>query len=918
VSELPTGTVTFLFTDLESSTRLWEEQPDAMRSALARHDELLTGTVQAYGGHVIKGTGDGVHAVFTTADAAVSAAVDAQRSLEAEPWGAIGSLRVRIGLHTGIAEQRGGDYFGPALNRAARLMGIAHAGQVLCSQATADLVRDCLPASVGLVELGAHRLRDLDRPEVVFQVTHPGLAASFPPLLTSGGVGNLPRQMTSFVGHEQDLGAIAAELEQTSVVTLTGIGGVGKTRLALEVAAQLAACYRDGAWLCELAGAREDDVVPDVVLETFGVEPRQGVTAHETALSFLRAKELLLVLDNCEHLLKPVARLVSDIVRSCPGVRVLATSREGLHVAGERILVVPSLDVPESDDVAVIAASDAVLLFVARAQAVRGDFVLDAANANAVAQVCQRLDGVPLAIELAAARAPTLTPAELAARLDQRFRLLTGRVGGAIERHQTLRGAIDWSYDLLVDLERRLFDRLSVFVAGFNLTAAEAVTAGHGIDASEVLDLLAGLVERSLVVADTEGVETRYRLLETVREYADERLEIAGETARVRDTHAQYYVALAEQAVVGMLTARGADWLRLIAREVDNIRAALAWVIQSRDTETALRFFALGDHWVFSYISEIGQLLVRSAPLALSLPGITEDPGYSHVLAMAAEQAGARGDLEEMRRYCDEALAAEQRFGVGPTLSVARARTNLASGEGHIDELIQYTQSSVAIVRARGDDPWLAVVLGALALAHSLKGEDGAAVSEAEEALTLAERTAAPLIIQTVKANAMFALADTQPERAGVLMEEAIQDKDLLSPLRGGGFAGYALFGDVAERLGDRDRALEYFVRGMDAWHWIGHSDLVGRMLRRIGLLLVPHDPETAVVLISAGLARSRSATLTQRAFIAQEQGIEALKLLLGTDAFRELDVRGRAMYEHDAVELAHSAAAKVLSSNTP
>ena len=536
MGELPSGTVTFLFTDLESSTRLWEEHPEAMKAALARHDELLRDAIESHGGHVVKTTGDGVHGAFATADDAVAAAVDGQRALAAEPWGPTGALRVRMGLHTGSAQQREGDYYGPALNRAARLMSVASPGQVLSSQATADLVRDALPHDVALVDLGGHQLRDLARPEVVFQVTHPDLPADFPAIRTLDAPrGNLPRQVTSFIGRDDELARIESELEQTPVVTLTGVGGVGKTRLALEVASRLASRCADGAWLVELAGVRETDAVADAVLDVFGVD-RGALTTEQMLLQFLRGKELLLVLDNCEHVLRASAGLVGELVRECPGARVLATSREGLNVAGERILVVASLDVPDDagpihdkavDDATVdaITRSDAVRLFAERARAVRAGFDIDAGNAAAVAQVCRRLDGVPLAIELAAARIGMLTPAELAERLDQRFRVLTGIERGAVERHQTLRAAIDWSYDLLTEPERRVLERLSVFAGGFTLAAAEAVAAGPDVDTFDVFELLAALVARSLVVADREGTGTRYRLLETIRQYAQERLD---------------------------------------------------------------------------------------------------------------------------------------------------------------------------------------------------------------------------------------------------------------------------------------------------------------------------------------------------------------------------------------------------------
>ncbi len=909
MSELPTGTVTFLFTDLETSTRLWEEHPQAMNAALARHDELLRSAVEAHRGHVIKHTGDGLMAVFGTADAAVAAAVDAQRALATQEWGPIGSLRARMGLHTGVAEERTGDYFGPALNRAARLMAMAHAGQVLCSQATADLARDSPAVGIGILELGGHRLRDLRRPEVVFQITHPELPADFPRLLAAGGVaGNLPRPVTSFVGHTKDLVSIASELERTAVVTLTGVGGVGKTRLALEVAARLAPGCRDGAWLCKLEGVRRGEAVSDAVLEVFGIEPGRGNTAGAALARFLRSKQLLLVLDNCEHLLRPVARLTREIVDACDEVRILATSREGLGVAGERIFAVASLDVPEtSENSDAIVDCDAVRLFVARAQAARADFALDAKNATAVAQICRRLDGVPLAIELAAARVGLLTAGELAQRLDQRFRVLTGSERGAVERHQTLRAAIDWSYDLLGDAERRLLDRLSVFAGGFTLAAAEEIAGSDGVDAMEVFELLAGLVAKSLVVADTHGIEARYRLLETIRQYAEERLDENGEATSARDSHARYFAAFTESAAVGLHSAAEPEWIERTAPESDNIRTALTWAIEAHDAETTARFFA--PRLTLSF-SDLGRVVTVCAPAALAVPGIAEDRRFPIILAAAAMHASLHNEHEDARRYLAEALSAQERSNE-VVVEVHMARSWVALAEGRLDEYQQISHEMIGIFRARHDEA-LATALGASAMAKALRGEEMTlAVAEIDEAVARAESIATPSTRVGVHATAAFVLADIQPERARALMEDAIRRWTLLpgntNPVHG-------MLGDVAERLGDHRLALEYFVLGMDKLDWLGQTELAGRMLRRIGLILVERDPERAAIIVGAGMARSHASTLTERVNRHHRERMAVLEGSLGPDRSKALTSRGAAMADHDAVSLAHAAAEDALA----
>ena len=549
MAELPTGTVTFLFTDLEGSTRLWEEHPDAMRVVLSRHDEILRNAVTAHAGHVVKSTGDGVHAVFATAYDAVTAAIAAQLALTREPWPEDVPVKVRMGLHTGEAELREGDYYGSTTNRAARLMAVAHGGQILCTLATLGLVRDDLPAGAKFVDLGEHGLRDLAYPERVFQIVHPDLPRDFPLLRSIGAYPtNLPQQLTTFVGREDEIAEVAEALKQSRVVTLTGVGGVGKTRLALHVAAAVLPRFPDGAWVSELGPVRDAAAIPEVVATAIGAPPPQGRSVVAGLLDYLQEKQLLLVLDNCEHVIAAVADIVREIAQRCPRVAILATSREGLGVAGERLVVVGSLRVAAEGAVLEAALnSDAVRLFEQRAAAVRADFTVDEANVGAVLEICRRLDGIPLAIELAAARIRALAPAEIAQRLGERFRLLTGGSRTAVERHQTLRAAVDWSYDLLDERERTVLRRLAAFAGGFDLEAAEAVTAGDGVDPIDVVDRLEELVEKSLTVASGGGPITRYRLLETIRQYAQERLEEAGESDVIRGRHARYFLTLAER-----------------------------------------------------------------------------------------------------------------------------------------------------------------------------------------------------------------------------------------------------------------------------------------------------------------------------------------------------------------------------------
>lgn len=914
MTERPTGTVTFLFTDLERSTRLWEEQPESMQAALARHDAVLADAVAEHDGVVIKGTGDGIHAVFATADQAVAAAIAGQRALSTEDWGTVGPLRVRMGLHTGVAEERGGDYYGPVLNRAARLMGVAHGGQVLCSQTSADLVRDTLARPAHLIELGPHVLRDLHRPEVVFQVGHPELTGSFPRLPTVVmGAGNLPRQLTSFVGHDDELLTIPTLLAETPLVTLTGVGGVGKTRLAIEVASATAHRFRDGAWICELASVRDADAVTSALLETFSIQLRTGSSVDDTLWQFLVAKEMLVVLDNCEHLLRPVAALAETITRDCPGVRVLATSREGLGLPGERILAVGSLGIPDTGDVEAIAESDAVRLFVERAQAVRAGFALDARNMDAVAEVCKRLDGVPLAIELAAARVAMLTPAEVAKRLDQRFRLLTGSEHGAAERHQTLRAAIDWSYDLLDEPERRVLDRLSVFAGGFSLDAAEAVTCGGVVEHSEVFEILAHLVARSLVQADAASTETRYRLLETVRQYAQEHLDEAGETESVRDAHARWCASFVGDLVASRHAGEGRLARESAVHETDNVRAALAWTIETGDLDTLLRFY---ESWVFGLVvAEVFYAIVEAATEALEVPGISEDPRYPSVLAIAALFAAQRGDLAEMARHREALDRCDTPRSTEAAAHIELALTQVAGAEGRVDVWIDHGKRSVELLRGSAARPDLAVALTNLALGQTLAGiELDDAVAETEEALAIIGDDQEAAVAPGVLGTAAFVLADTRPDDARWLMEAAHE----ATPSGVAQGLMHSMLSDVAERLGERNLALEYALDGATTTAWGGLSDILGRNLRRIGLMLVEHDPESAAVLVGAGLERSEIfKTLTGRVADAQDRGLVDLRTALGAERCEQLLARGRSLDDHAAVALARTASTPLLTADS-
>jgi len=580
-SARPTGTVTFLFSDIEGSTSRWERAPEAMAPALERHDALVRSAIEAHNGFVFKTFGDAFCAAFATAPDAIAAALDGQRVLRAEDFSAVDGILVRMALHSGHSTERGGDYFGPAVNRVARLLAVGHGGQVLLSVTTRDLAQGALPSDVSFRDLGSHKLKDLALSEHVYQLVAPDLRDEFPPLRSLDVLpNNLPAQLTSFVGRESVAAEIKELIASHRLVTLAGTGGAGKTRCAIQVGAELLDGSGEGVWIAELARISDPENVVNIIARALNVQDQPNRPILDTLLAYLRRKRLLLILDNCEHLIQEVCRVVGAIMRDCPEVHILATSREPLNIFGEEAYRMPSLDVPsKSDPISLEKASryGAVQLFVERALSSDKRFSLTDENVAHVAEICRRLDGIPLAIELAAARVRVLSPQQIARKLDERFRLLTGGDRSALPRQQTMRASIDWSYDLLSDNERMLFRRLSIFVGGFTLETATAVCAESDMDEIVVLDLLSSLVDKSLLQAEVEVGVTRYLHLESTRQYAREKLTDAGEQHAVTYRHARTFLALAEQLDVAWQTTADRAWFAQAQPELENFRAALSW-----------------------------------------------------------------------------------------------------------------------------------------------------------------------------------------------------------------------------------------------------------------------------------------------------------------------------------------------------
>jgi predicted ATPase/class 3 adenylate cyclase len=600
---LPSGTVTFVFTDIEGSTVRWERHPHEMEKAVRLHDELLRLAFAEHHGHVFKALGDAFCVAFARPADAVAAILDAQRALTDADFSAVEGLRVRAAIHTGAADERDGDYFGTAVNRVARLLAIGHGGQVLVSGITTDLLQGALPAPVGLRDLGLHRLRDLARPEHVYQLAASGLVAEFPPLRSLDVLpNNLPLQLKSFVGREKEVAEIAALVGKHRLVTLVGSGGVGKSRTSLHVAANLLDGSADGAWFVELAPLSSGDYIPSSVAQTFGIMLAAEGDPIENLVRALRTKRALLIFDNCEHVLASAARVISAILRGCSTITILASSRQALGIEGEETYRMPSLEVPreaERLDASQAIRAPAIALFTERALSADKTFTLTDENAAIVAEICRRLDGIPFAIELAASRVKMLSPRQLRERLDQRFRVLTGGSRDVLPRQQTLRALIDWSHDLLEEPERVLFRRLGIFVNGFTLEGAVTVGGGEELDELDTIDVLASLVDKSLVLAEPEGDSLRYRLLESTRVYALEKLWDAGERELLATRHLQHLrERFAETWARTDRSGRMHELVTAFAAELEDVRFALDGALARSDTIAGGALLAeIGASW---------------------------------------------------------------------------------------------------------------------------------------------------------------------------------------------------------------------------------------------------------------------------------------------------------------------------------
>ncbi len=907
VSVRPTGTVAFLFTDIESSTQRWESHREAMDDAVKRHDVLLRDAIDRNNGYVFKAIGDAFCVAFARVSDAITTAFEAQRALSAEDFSAVGGLPIRIGLHAGEASERNGDYFGPAVNRVARLMSIGHGGQILLSGVIRDLAHSDLPAGVSLLDLGSHRLKDLTEPEHVWQLDIAGLPAEFPVLRSLDTIpNNLPIQPTSFRGREHDLEEVKSLLSQHKLLTLFGSGGIGKTRLALQVAAEVLDQHPDGVWLADFAPITDPELVSTVIAKEIGMPQVEGRRIDESIPQWLRRKKLLLILDNCEHVLEAVAAIANAVIRSCPDVRLLATSRQALGVSGEEILQLRSLDVPHNiADLTPAAAIEfgAVALFIDRARSVDKSFVLTDDNAPIVVEICRRLDGIPLAIELAAARVKILSIANLAHRLNERFKVLTGGSRTALPRQQTLGALIDWSYDLLTPQEQLLFSRVGIFAGGFSLDAATAVCTGEGLDEIDILDLLSSLTDKSLVVADTAGEQERCHLLESTRAYALEKLTAAGAYERLARRHAEYFRGQAQEADDRWGTGSTAAWLASVERELDNYRAVLGWALKDgRDMALGGALAgALQSLWSSGALTVEGRYWLGLAQAAI------DDSVHPQVAARLWLALGTLSSGKRAHDCAQHALALYQ--SASDEKGQASALLYLAFSlyqMGRLEEASDVNARALAAMRTLKDKRGVADCLNIEGMIHWTRGDVLAARESYAQALAANNALGNEAGAGEVLANlAELEFGDGQVEQAARLAREAL---DIQSGGKNATNLTTCYLNVAAYRIAleDLDGAREAAREGLRWAQQAQYGQGVATALQHIALLLALRgEVSNAARLI--GHVNEQFEELGNEREATEKWGYEklmaALREQLNEAEMEKLAVEGAAWSEERAVE---------------
>ncbi len=919
-----TGILTFLFTDLEGSTPLWEKYPEIMQEASARHDALLREAFETNGGRVVKTTGDGFHVVFDTPADGLRAAIAGQQAIGKQDWPSqVGRLRVRMGIHSGESQARDEDYYGPELNRAARIMGIGHGGQILLSRVTADLLRSRLPDSASLKDMGRHRLKGLADPERIFQVDHPSMESDFPPLQSSvSNPHNLPSLLTNFVGRQRELLDIRRMLPGNRLLTLTGPGGNGKTRLMLQAAGLMLEDFAHGVWLFELAPLNDPELVPEKIASVLGVRGHPDRSLVDSLVLFLRRRETLLLLDNAEHVIEKTAQVAEHLLAACPKLVMLVTSREPLAIPGETILQVPSLSLPPRAELTTedLTESEAVQLFLDRARTVRPDFELRRDNRGPVAEIVRRLDGIPLALELAAARLRVMSAGQIAERLQDRFRLLVSGSRTALPRQQTLQALIDWSWNLLDEREKILLARLSVFSGGWILEDAQKIAGLPPLDSYFVLDGLDSLVRKSLVVVESNGESSdRFQLLESILQYASNRLEEMESLAVVEERHAAHFVDLVRQAERTDATGNQKEtiaWIKRLVRETDNFRSAFDWLAKHNPftfVEVSGKLLVLGAQSFWSFSTQQSQRWLSRAieigqPLVVpSENRIEHEENLGRALSAMASVGFTIGRHGEGVKAGEDAISILRPHGETKLLSYALATYAFNQGYlGRLDEAVQAGLEARRIARRLGEGVPLSLALGALGLASMMQGDlqqTQEIVREGKEAVERLGNTFGGLQFLMVEGH-MYARMGKLAQAEQVYRRADEQFREIDEPTQ-----SIITRSELAHALrGQRkwQEARSYYRETIQYFLDMGHEPAVANQLECFAYIAIGlEEPEQAARLLGASQSiRERTENPIALPWEKQEyeSALTALKDMIGQKTRDEEIATGRGLKIEDAV----------------
>jgi predicted ATPase/class 3 adenylate cyclase len=919
---LPTGIVTFLFTDIEGSTKLAQQYPDEMPALLARHNEILDQAIKGYDGFLFRTVGDAYCVAFHNASDALHAALTAQRQLYKEVW-TPAPIKVRMGIHTGAVQLQGeSDYSGYAtLALSQRIMSAGHGGQVLLSQSVRNLLGDDLPHEIQLLDMGERHLKDILRPEHIYQLAVPDLPSEFPELKTLQIINhNLPSRLTSFIGRERELSETKESLVDARLLTLIGPGGTGKSRLSLQLGTEVLPAFSDGVWLVELAPLADPALIVQTIAAVFGLRENPDRPQVDLVIDYLRAKHLLLILDNCEHLIDACARLTDQLLQACPQLKIIASSREALGVNGETVYRVPSLSLPEQNEVTgdAVMGSESVQLFMERASASKPAFRLTDKNASSIAQVCRRLDGIPLALELAAARVRVLSVEQIAERLDDRFRLLTGGSRTALPRQQTLRALIDWSYDLLGEPEKALFRRLAVFVGGWTLEAAEKVCSGNGVDEYEVLDLLTQLVDKSLVIAQEKDDNIRYYRLETIRQYAREKLLETDESVVVRNYHLDFIIDMTIRSDEEYINPRQDDVFKKMISEYDNIRSALSWAVESNLEKAIILLTSASTIWPWILQGKITDANEWCKRILSQLNSMSHDELVkikdtsklkARVLNRYAQVLMNMGNHQASRVAVEESIKLAQEINDQEILAEALATFgHCALYGGDPESASEAAEKAINICEREEYTKLLFWAFDAKIHIHTQTGRKSEAARYHKKGIDLLKKAGVPVDpISTAVGLTEDPFIDNDLDGALKYMDNAIAIMTERNDKYGLTFM-QSNFAHSLREHGEFERALIYYRRTIRLWQDWGHRAAIAHQLECFGFIAQALDASSRAVRLFSAAETLRQSINSLRTPSEQKEFEEVKKNLqsqMDESEFNKVWEEGRSLTMNQAIELA-------------